>query len=202
VPTRRRAPVGVPRLEGRRRCACRPRRGRRAAGRADPGGARRRPDPPGLRGAAGDRRAQRRRRPRRPGEPQAGGPGDGRARHRRDPAAPPGPHHDRRAGRRAGARPAGARLHRAGCERQVRRRHHASALRRRQQPVPGHGDRLLLPPAGGLVDRRPHAHRAGRRRPDRSRCHPRRPGRGDLPQRPRRPGRIQPVVATPRSWRC
>ena len=32
------------------------------------------------------------------------------------------------------------------------------------QPVPGHGDRLLLPPAGRLVDRRPHAHRARRRR--------------------------------------
>ena len=38
-------------------------------------------------------------------------------------------------------------------------------LCRRGEPVPGHRDRLLLPPAGRLGHRRPHAHRAGRRRP-------------------------------------
>ena len=50
---------------------------------------------------------------------------------------------------------------------EVRRRHHLPAAGRRREPVPGDGDRLLLPPGGGVGDRRAHAHRTGRRRPHR-----------------------------------
>ena len=55
-------------------------------------------------------------------------------------------------------------LHRGRAEPALRRRHHLPADRRRREPVPGHRDRLLLPAAGRLGDRRAHAHRTGRRR--------------------------------------
>ena len=101
------------------------------------------------------------------GQPQAGRAGDARARHRRLPTPPQGPHHDPRTRRSEGPRPAQPGLHRPGAEPALRRRHHLPAACRRGEPVPGHGDRLLLPPTGRLGDRRPHAHRTGRRRPQR-----------------------------------
>ena len=57
---------------------------------------------------------------------------------------------------------------------------------RRREPVPGDGDRLLLPPAGGVGDRRAHAHRAGRRRAHRGPRHAGLAGRCGVPLRPRR----------------
>lgn len=140
----------------------------------------------GVRGAADHRRAQRRRRGGRAGQPQARRPGDARASHRRDPAAPTGADHGARPGRPAGPGPARPGLHGRRTEHEVRRGHHLPALRRRAVPLPGHRDRLLLPPPGRLVDRRPHAHRPGRRRPPGGRPRTRVAGRGDLSQRPRR----------------
>src|SRR5919202_1370210 len=99
VPAGGDSPRLVLRLGSRRRRACGPPPGRRAAGQADPGGARRRAVQPRVRGAAGERRAQRRRRPREPGESQAGRPGDGGKQDLRDPAASAGPHPPPRARR-------------------------------------------------------------------------------------------------------
>ena len=48
-------------------------------------------------------------------------------------------------------RPAEAGLHRGGAEPEVVRRHHRDPHRRREA-VPGHGDRLVLPPAAGRGD--------------------------------------------------
>src|SRR5699024_322285 len=79
-------------------------------------------------------------------------------------------------------------LHRRGAEPPLRRRHHLPAHIRgwwRPEPVPGHGDRLLQPPPGGLGHRRSHAHRPRRRCAQSSRSDPRITGRRDLPQRPR-----------------
>jgi hypothetical protein len=83
----------------------------------------------------------------------------------------------------------------------VSRRHHPAA-HRPGLAVPGRRPGCLLPSRGGLVDGRAPAHRA---RPGRPR-HGHRPAqpisRPGVSLRPRPPGRIQLVVATPRSWRC
>jgi HTH-like domain len=55
-------------------------------------------------------------------------------------------------------------FHRPRAQPALRRGHHLPADRRRVEPVPGHGHRLLLPPPGGVGDRRAHAHRPGHRR--------------------------------------
>ena len=75
-----------------------------------------------------------------------------------------GPHHDPRAVGAEVPRSLGARLHRPGPEPTLRRGYHLPAAGRRQQPVPGHRHRLLQPPARRVGGRRPHAHRARRRR--------------------------------------
>ncbi len=70
----------------------------------------------------------------------------------------------------------------------LRRRHHVSADRGRVEPVPGHGDRLRLPPPGRVGDRRAHAHRPGHRRAGCGQGYARVADRGELPLRPRSPG--------------
>jgi hypothetical protein len=72
-----------------------------------------------------------------------------------------------------------------GAESSLRRRHHLFAPVPWGEHVSGHGDRLILPPSRWLGDRRPEAHRAGRRRAHRGPRDPRESGRGDLPLRPR-----------------
>ena len=59
--------------------------------------------------------------------------------------------------------------------------HHLPALRRRE-PLPRDRHRLLQPAPGGLVDRRPHAHRSRLRRATRRRPAVRDPARRGLPQ--------------------
>lgn len=101
------------------------------------------------------------------------------------PASTPGAHHGPGAGEPEGARPGQAGLHRPRGEPALCRGHHLPAHCRRHQPVPGHGDRLLLATAGRLVGRGPHAHRAHRGRARGCRGDPRQPGRRDLPFGPR-----------------
>ena len=156
-------------------------RRRRGAGRADPRDPRRRH----RAGRAADhRRAQRRRTARGEGQPQAGRAGDARS------TASPG------CGCAAGSAPPSPSPPTrrcptcwAGTSPRPRRTSATSATSPTcrsadgDEPVPGHGDRLLLPPAGRVGGRRPHAHRAGRRRAVRGPRHPRArwPGRSSTP---------------------
>jgi hypothetical protein len=74
-----------------------------------------------------------------------------------------GPHHDPRTRGPEVPDVLNHQLHRRGAEPALCRRDHVAAACRRQQPLPGRSDRLLLPPPGQLVDRRPDAHRTRRR---------------------------------------
>ncbi len=85
---------------------------------------------------------------------------------RRLPATPPGRHHDPRAGRPAVPDLLDRDFTAAAPNRVYVGDITYLPLADGDEPVPGHRDRLLLPAAGRLVDRRPHAHRPGRRRAD------------------------------------
>ena len=108
-----------------------------------------------------------------------------RFRHRRAPLATQAPHHRPGPGRRRRSRTCSTGTSPPTRRTPIRRRHHVSAARRRGVPLPGDRDRLLFTPGGRLVDRRPHAHRTGRRRPGAAARDPRQPGRGDLAHRSR-----------------
>ena len=131
-------------------------------------------------------------------EPQAGRPhhADQRDRWRIEPAALAS---RPRPGRRGpGAGPARAGLHRHGTGSALGRGHHR-VRHRRGPPLPGGDHGPLLAPDRRVVHRAPPARRARRRRPrhgHRPATARRRGRRGS--RRPRQPGRIQPIVATPR----
>lgn len=98
-------------------------------------------------------------------------------RHRWRPPAQKAPHYRPGPDRNDGRGPVPAGLHRPGTGTQVHGRHHLSAIGRRGIPLPGHRAGLLQPQGRGLVHRRPHAHRPGRRRATDGRRDPRRPDR-------------------------
>ncbi|MBP5942185.1 transposase [Streptomyces sp. LBUM 1476] len=94
-----------------------------------------------------------------------------------------------------GAGPVATRLHRRAAEHQVRGRHNLSPGRGRPIPLSGNGVGPVLKTPGGLVDRRPHAHRARHRHAESRGSHPgrRRPARGRFPQRQRAADRVEGV---------
>ena len=201
VPGSRRLPggrghqVGVVRLGHRHR----PRTRAGPAGRGQVG--QRAPPPPRpqpwhRRRPTGDRRAW----PARlAGAPPAGGAPDAHPWHRRLPTPPASQPHQARCRRGARAGPAGSavRPRPAGCGLVWRYHLHPH---RRGLAVFGFGHRPGLAAPAGLCDGRPPRRRPGHRGPGRRGGYPRlhTHARYHLPQRPRRRGRIQLVVATPR----